>query len=242
MTIRAVNNTIIVRPNYEVLRRLSNIALAEDQTIETKEFGTVKVGGKTYDNQDHNKEMAWGEVVSIGRGAAWMRDEYRLDKVLKPGDIIGFESCQQVSTKFQGEEVYFLPLNAALCRFNPQDERPKPLGVYVLTVEEPGAGERFTFMAKNRGFELPKTQLGSVIKVCDAPHSQVKYCVQRLVDVGDGGMALSEKFKECVPIHPERAAIGGLALFLHTLSVKMRFQEQSYLFTSWERVRAVAEL
>jgi hypothetical protein len=192
MAIRAVNNTITMRPNYEVLRRLSQFQ-ARDEVIETKEFGPVKVDSqRSYNNTTPGNNIAWGEVESVGRGAAWMLDKYRMDRVLKRGDIIGFDLSHQVSTRHEGEELFLLPVDKALCLFNPNMPRPEPLGVHILTVEEAGAGDRFTFASKKSGLTLPRSMSNGELKVSDSAHSKVKMTVERVLDVGEGGMGHSE--------------------------------------------------
>ena len=184
MAVRAVNNTITMRPNYEVLRRLSQFQ-ARDEVIQTKEFGPVKVDSqRSYNNTTPGNNIAWGEVESVGRGAAWMLDKYRMDRVLKRGDIIGFDLSHQVSTRHDGEELFLLQVDKALCLFNPNMPRPEPLGVHILTVEEEGAGKRFAFSSKARGYVLPRSIDNGELKMSDSPHSKVKFTVERVLDVG----------------------------------------------------------
>ena len=242
MAIRARNNTVIVRPTYEPMMRLSQFASMGEE-IETKEFGKVKVHGtKDYVNTAAGNNIAWGEVLDVGPGAAWMNGRYRMDKVLKRGDIIGFDQCQEVSMTFEGKPIFFLPVNAALCRFNASDELPAPLGAYILTKEEPGATESIMFSsAAGRRFVLPRAQATGEIKVSDSAWSKVKFTVERVLGVGTGGVALSEKFKELVHIHPDPEAIGKLAMFMFTMSVDVQVHGVRHRLTNWDRVRALVE-
>jgi co-chaperonin GroES (HSP10) len=264
MNITAKNNTILLRTTYEPLRRLSRFN-STGETIETKEFGAVKVhGNQAYVNKSPGPKIAWGEVLSVGPGAAWMGNKMHLP--LEPGDVVGYEIGREVSTKFQGEELFFLTVDAALCKFNPGQELPEPLTYHVLTREEPGAGERFTFSGAAAGrFILPRTMALGTLKVADSAHSNVKFTVERVVAVGPGGMGheeiriersvheevrdgghvvsskVIEKVQRPVFILPERDAVGRLAVFLFTMSVDVYVQETRYRLTNWGRVRALAE-
>lgn len=192
--IRAVNNTILVRPNYEALTRTSKLHHLPGE-VETKEFGKVSVGSAhTYKNTAGANNIAWGTVESVGRGAAWMLDKYRLDKILRPGDVIGFDSQRQVSTDHQGGELYMVPVDAALCLFNPGMERPKPLGVYMMTEEEDGAVARFMFRNPEtaKRYAMTADMRKGEMKVSDSPWSRVKFTLERVLDVGPGGMGHSE--------------------------------------------------
>lgn len=197
MKLLAKNNTILVRPVYEPWKRLSPLASTGEE-IETKEFGTVKThGSQAYVNTKPGNNLAWGEVLAVGTGAAWMRDKWPRDKprhddLIRPGDIIGFDQCQEISLLFQGESTYFIPCDSVLCRFNPADPMPVPLQHYIMTREEEDAGRRFTFSSAAVKFHLPRTQASGTIKVSDAPQSQVKFTVERVVAVGTGGMGHDE--------------------------------------------------
>lgn len=243
MHIRARNNTILVKPRYDVLLRLNRFAWTEG-VIPTKEFGDVKVhGSANYKNATPGNNIAWGEVLSCGQGAAWMQGHYRIDKYLREGDIVGFDSCQMASTKLLEETTFFLPVNAALCRFNPEDERPKPIGPYMLTVEEEGLVERITYSKAGRaaGLVAPRHQVTGEIKVSDSPTSQVKFTAERVLDVGTGGCGYSEKFKELVHVKPDPEAIGSAALFMFVMSVDCHIEGKRHRFTNWDRVRCTLE-
>ncbi len=240
--IRAVNNTVIVRPSYEPLRRLSKFAQTEEETIQTKEFGPVKVGNAHhYDNTSPPNSIAWGEVMSVGRGAAWMQNGLRLDKTLRIGDIIGFDQCQQVSLEHESQTLFFLPVNAALCTFNPGEALPRAIGAHILTKEEEGIGERFTLKAQKHGLALPRILAGGEMRVSDSVTSKVKFAVERVINVGTGGMALSEKFKEAVPIRPDPESVGLAAIFMLTMHTDVRVHGVRYRLVCWDRVRGLAE-
>ena len=197
MKLRAKNNSLLLRPVYEPWKRLSPLASIGEE-IATAEFGTVKVhGSQAYVNTKPGNHLAWGEVLDVGTGAAWMRQHWPPHKPnhrdqIRVGDIIGFDQCQEVSLKFQGEDTFFAPCDAALCRFNAADPIPVPLQHYILTREEDDAGRRFTFSGAAQKFHLPRTASQGTIKVSDAPTSQVKFAVERVVAVGPGGMGHDE--------------------------------------------------
>lgn len=192
--IRATNNTIVIEPNYEVLTRLSDLHFNGGE-LDTKEFGKVTVGGvHTYNNARMANNIAWGTVQSVGRGAAWMQDRYRLDKVLRPGDVIAFDSRHEVSSPHDGKQIGLIPIDQALCVFNASMDRPKPLGVYMMTVAEPGALARFIYDNPETAarYAMTRDMEKGELKVSDNPHSQVKFTLERVLDVGAGGMAHSE--------------------------------------------------
>lgn len=214
MKLRAKNNTILVRPVYEPWKRLSPLA-STGETIHTKEFGKVKThGSQDYVNTKPGNHLGWGEVIDVGTGAAWMREEWPEGKpkhsdMIRVGDIIGFDQCQEVSLKFQGEDTYFIPCEAALCRFNPADPLPVPLQHYILTREEEDADRRFTFSSAAVKFHLPRTQASGSIKVSDGATSQVKFTVERVVAAGSGGMGHDEIRTER-SVHLEERLVAGL--------------------------------
>lgn len=235
MKLRAKNNTILLRPVYEPWRRLSPLASIGEE-IHTKEFGTVKThGSQAYVNTKPGNHLAWGEVLSVGPGAAWMREHWPAGKpthqeLIREGDILGFDQCQEVSLTFQGQETFFLPCDAALCRFNPTDPIPVPLQHYVLTREEEDAGRKFTFTGAARKLHLPRTQASGTIKVSDAPQSQVKFAVERVVSVGSGGMGHDEIRTER-SVHFEQRVIAGdpggdIALRLKAMGVSAVIQSK----------------
>ena len=213
MRLRAKNNTILLKPVYEPWARLSPLASIGGD-IETKEFGTVRThGSQAYVNTKPGNHLAWGQVLDVGAGAAWMRAGWPKGKptpreLIADGDIIGFDQCQEVSLKFQGEDVFFIPADAALCRFNDADPIPEPLLHYIMTREEEDAGRRFTFSGAAQKFHLPRTQASGAIKVSDAPQSQVKFTVERVVAVGTGGMAHDEIRTEH-SMHLEERLVAG---------------------------------
>lgn len=213
MKLRAKNNTLLLEPVYEPWARLSPLASIGEE-IDTKEFGKVKTyGSQAYVNTKPGNHLGWGRVQSVGEGAAWMRDRWPHDRpghhaMIREGDVIGFDQCQEVSLLFQGESAFFLPLDAALCRFNAQDPVPVPLQHYILTREEEDAGRRFTFSSQAQRFHLPRTQASGSLRVSDSPHSQVKFTVERVVSVGTGGMGHDEIRTER-SVHLEERLVAG---------------------------------
>jgi hypothetical protein len=197
MKLLAKNNTILLRPVYEPWQRLSPLASIGEE-IHTAQFGVVKThGSQAYVNTKPGNNLAWGEVLGVGTGAAWMREHWpegkpRHQQLIRPGDIVGFDQCQEVSLPFQGQDTFFIPCDAALCRFNPLDPSPIPLQHFILTKEDEDAGRRFTFTNAAQKFHLPRTAASGSIKVSDSPHSQVKFAVERVVAVGTGGMGHDE--------------------------------------------------
>lgn len=273
MRLRAKNNTILLRPVFEPWKRLSPLASIGEE-IDTAEFGRVKThGSQDYVNTRPGNHLAWGEVLSMGKGAAWRQQwpagKPRLEDVLREGDIIGFDQCQEVSLRFQGAETFFIPTDAALCRFNPGMALPEPLQHYVLTREEEGAGQRITFTDAARKYHLPRTQASGALRVSDSPTSQVRFTVERVVSVGPGGMGHSEirtersvhreervfedgrsrvveakvieKRQEPVWIEPDPESVGQLALFLYTMSVDVHVGGVRHRLTNWDRVRSLVD-
>lgn len=235
MKLRAKNNTILVRPIYEPWARLSPLASIGGE-IDTKEFGTVKThGSQAYVNTKPGNHLAWGEVLDVGPGAAWMRELWPANKpglrdLFHVGDVIGFDQCQEVSLLFQGQDTFFIPCDAGLCRFNPTDPVPVPLGHYIMTREDEDAGRRFTFSSAAQKFHLPRTQASGSIKVSDAPQSQVKFAVERVLAVGTGGMGHDEIRTER-SVHLEERLVtnapgGEMSLKLKSLGISAFIQSK----------------
>jgi len=266
MTLRATNNSIIGTPNYEVQSRMSHLA-CDGEEILTKQFGTVRVGRIVqYSNVPGQNRMAWITVQSVGPGAAWMKDRYRLDRILKKGDVIGFDASQSVNWNDGGEQLMMLPVDAALCRFNPGDERPQALGVYFMSVPDEDAARRFVLgkRLQESGFILTNDTKRGEIRVADNPHSKIRYSAERIVGVGAGGMTIGEagqqalgdtrayttvsvdggikriRTKEPVEIVPDPSAVGMIGVFINTMSVDCLVQGTPYRFTNWDRVKALA--
>lgn len=244
--IRATNNTLVCRPRPDIHGRIVKW-VTSGETVDSAVFGEVKIDNTvSYRVTSLANNFAFGEVLSVGRGAAWMSDKYRLDvegpSGNKPGTIIGFDLCQ-VSHSFlhDGETQYFLPINAALCRFDPGADMPQPLGVYFMTRHEPEAAIRFQKRDKKSGLWLPSAAGRGSIKTSDAEWSRVNVDVERIVSVGGGGMGLSEKCKKPVEVIPDPSAIGHLCVFMSTLSVDLPAYGEMYKFTNWERLRGVVE-
>ncbi len=214
MKLRAKNNTMLIRPVYAPWARLSPLA-SIGETIQTKEFGAVQThGSQAYVNTKPGNHIGWGEVLDVGPGAVWMRDNWPAGKpkhtdLIRVGDVIGFDQCQEVSLKFQGEDTFFIPCEAALCRFNDTDAIPVPLQHYILTREEEDAGRRFTFSSAASKFHLPRNSASGSIKVSDSPTSQVKFAVERVVSVGSGGMG-HEEIRTERSVHLEERLVAGL--------------------------------
>jgi hypothetical protein len=229
VSITAKNNTVLVKPNYEVLRRLSTFH-ADGEVINHPIFGAVKMhASQDYVNTSPGNNIAWGTVMSVGAGAAWMAGKATLDQQLQPGDVIGFDVQHEVSTPFEGEKVFFLPVDQALCRFNPGDALPVPLGVYMLTVEEPGAAERVTFRDRKAGIVLPRNVATGALKVSDSPHSQIRFTVERVLSVGPGGMGHSEIRTE-VSLHEEvreQVRVSGETMGSRVISSKVIEKRQT---------------
>lgn len=266
MSIRATNNTIVGTPCFEVQRRLSRLG-CDGEAIETKEFGTVRVGSTvTYTNVPGTNKMAWLTVSSVGPGAAWMAGKYRLDRWLKAGDVIGFDASQYVDVSRDGAQLMLLPVDAALCRFNPSDEMPVPLGVYFMSVPDEAAARRFAMGKKLQatGFVLTNDARAGEIRITDNPNSKVRYSVERVVGVGGGGMTLGQggqqalgdtrayctvtadgkvvriRTREPVEIVPEPEAVGMVAVFGNAMSVSVNVHGARVSFTNWDRVRILA--
>jgi hypothetical protein len=246
---------------------MSSLASA-GETIETKEFGTVKVGSTvTYTNRPGENRFAWGTVRDVGPGAAWMKDRYRLDRILRAGDVIGFDQSQYVDWHDNDERLMILPVDAALCRLNPGDAAPTPLGVYFMSVPDDDATRRFTLgkKAMAAGFILTNDRAKGEITVTDNPNSKVRYSAERVVAVGGGGMSIGDagqqalgdtrayctttadgkivrvRVKSPIEVIPDPYAVGKLAVFGNTMSVDAWVNGTRFKFTNWDRVRALAE-
>ncbi len=222
-------------------------------------FGQVKVDSTIqYATSAPANSFAFAEVLSVGRGAAWMRDCYRLDQQLSPGDIIGFDLCQHSELRHEGEVLYILSVDAALCHFEVGKELPTPLGQYMLTCEEEEAGERFTLSKQAPEVQriiLPRDMSRGELKVSNVPTSRVKMSVERVLAVGKGGIGLGEskcyvresvngvaveiKDRSATVITPDPAAVGQLALFMTSMSTDLWAYGRRHRFTSWDRVRGV---
>jgi hypothetical protein len=258
-----MNNTIFCRPRPDIHKRICEFA-SNGETIDSAIFGQVKVDSTIqYTTNAPANSFAFAEVLSVGRGAAWMRDCYRLDQQLAPGDIIGFDLCQHSELRHEGEILYILSVDAALCHFEVGKDLPTPLGQYMLTCEEEGAGERFTFSRLAKG--APETSRlilphgmgmkSGELKVSDVPTSRVKMSVERVIAVGKGGIGLGEskcytresiggvaveiKDRSAVVITPDPAAVGQLALFMTAMSTDLWAYGKRHRFTSWDRVRGL---
>ncbi len=268
MKLKAKNNTILCTPNYEVQKRMSILG-CDGEVIETKEFGKVEVGRTvTYENKPGQNKIAWGTVQSVGPGGAWMKDKYRLDRILRTGDVIGFDTSQYVNWNDHDNEgaLMMLPLDAVLCRFNPSDTQPIAIGIYFMSTADEEATRRFVLgkKMKEMGFVLTSNQKSGEITITDNPNSKVKYSAERIVSVGGGGMTIGEggqgalgdtraytsvsvdgkiiriRVKEPIEIVPEKDSVGGIAIFTNLMSSDCSVKGVRYRFTNWDRVKALA--
>jgi hypothetical protein len=256
--IRAMNNTIFCRPRPDIHKRICEF-VTNGETIDSAVFGKVKVDSTIqYATSAPANNFAFAEVLSVGRGAAWMRDRYRLDQQLAPGDIIGFDLCQHSELRHEGEILYILSVDAALCHFEVGKPLPTPLGQYMLTCEEESAGERFTLSKQAPEVSriiLPRDMSRGELKVSNVPTSRVKMSVERVLAVGKGGIGLGEskcytresvggvaveiKDRAAVVITPDPEAVGQLALFMTAMSTDLWAYGKRHRFTSWDRVRGI---
>ena len=256
--IRAMNNTIFCRPRPDIHKRICEF-VTNGETIDSAVFGQVKVDSTIqYATSAPANSFAFAEVYSVGKGAAWMRDCYRLDQQLAPGDIIGFDLCQHSEVRHEGEILFILSVDAALCHFEVGKDLPTPLGQYVLTCEEESAGERFTLSKQApevKRIILPRDMSRGELKVSNVPTSRVKMSVERVIAVGKGGIGLGEskcytresvggvaveiKDRSAVVITPDPAAVGQLALFMTQMSTDLWAYGKRHRFTSWDRVRGI---
>jgi co-chaperonin GroES (HSP10) len=256
--IRAMNNTIFCRPRPDIHKRICEF-VTNGETIDSAVFGKVKIDSTIqYATSAPANNFAFGEVLSVGKGAAWMRDCYRLDQQLAPGDIIGFDLCQHSEIRHEGEIVYILSVDAALCHFEVHKPLPTPLGQYMLTCEEESSGERFTLSKQAPEVAriiLPRDMSRGELKVSNVPTSRVKMSVERVIAVGKGGIGLGEskcytresvggvaveiKDRSAVVITPDPEAVGQLALFMTAMSTDLWAYGKRHRFTSWDRVRGL---
>lgn len=266
MPLKAKNNSVLCVPNYEVQERLSRFA-SNGGEVNTKEFGVVKFGRTVeYTNVAGQNRMAFGTVQSVGRGAAWMKDKYRLDRILREGDVIGFDASQYTNWDEHGSPLMMLPVDAVLCRFNPGQAHPEAIGVYIMTKPDEEAARRFVLGKKTAesGFVLTNDAKKGEIRISDNPHSKIRYSAERVVSVGGGGMSIGEagqqalgdtraymsvsvdggikriRAKEPIEIVPDPECVGHVAVFLNTMSTDCYVNETRFRFTNFDRVKALA--
>jgi hypothetical protein len=261
--IRAVNNTIIARPRPDIHAALCKFASSGEE-IDSAVFGKVRVDNTiSYDVTSKPNCFAFGEVLSIGRGPAWM-DPYYLPAI-GPGSIIGFDlAAVSHAHPFDGETLYMLPIDAALCRFDVGARLPVPLGAWILTEEDPVSIRRFQFRDRKSPLILPDTIQKQGLKTNDRTWSRVTIAVEKVLDVGTGGYAIADKAMDRVigwkrkpnpetgaaperepvfekvrtVILPEREAVGLVAAFMPVMSVDLYLYGTRHRFTTWEIARA----
>ena len=254
--IRAVNGVLYVRPRPDIHKRVCEFASSGEE-IDTEIFGKVRIDNTvSYTPTAQANNFAFGEVLSMGRGAPWMPE--RLLPHCPKGSIVGFDLAQ-VSHSFphDGETLYDLPIDAALCRFDVGARLPKPLGPYFLSQEDPVSLRRFQMRDRKSLLILPDTTMKAGLKTNDKTWSRVRIAVEKVIDVGTGGMCICErpidKFiglgqdrqpvreKERLEVHPDPTAIGMIAVFMPTMSVDLHAYGVRFRFSPWDRVRGLAE-
>jgi hypothetical protein len=254
--IRAMNNTLLCKPRPDIHKLVCEF-VSSGEEIDSAIFGKVRIDNTiSYDVTSRPNQFAFGEVHSMGRGAVWMPE--RLLPHCPVGSIIGFDLAQ-VSHAFphEGETLYDLPIDAALCRFDVGARLPTPLGAYMLTEEDPASLKRLTMRDNKTKLILPDTTLAQGLKTNDRTWSRVTIAAEKVLDVGTGGMAVVEKpidkfvgfglnrnpirEKERIEVHPDRSAIGFVALFMPTMSVDLYAYGTRHRFTPWDRLRSLVQ-
>ncbi len=254
--IRAVNNTILARPRPDIHAQLCRFASAGEE-IDSAIFGKVRVDNTvSYEVTSKHNNFAFGEVLSMGNGPSWMAPEY-LPRI-SPGAIIGFDLAQvSHAFPFEGQTLYLLPLDAALCRFDVGAQLPAPLGGYVMTEEDPISLRRLAMRDRKSELILPETTMQKGLKTNDRTWSRVTIAAEKVLDVGTGGYAIVEKNldkpighkpsgepvfeRERTLLIPDRESIGKVALFLPTMSVDLFAYGARHRFSTWDRVRTLID-
>lgn len=258
--IRATNNTILARPRPDIHAQLCKFA-SQGDVIDSAIFGKVRVDNTvSYEVTSKANNFAFGELLSMGQGPSWMDPAY-LPRVV-PGSIIGFDLAQ-VSHAFPfpsekgTETLYLMPMDAALCRFDVGARLPVPLGGYVLTEEDPVSLRRLSMRDRKSKLILPDTTMSRGLKSNDRTWSRVTIAAEKVLDVGTGGYAIIEKNldkpigwkpsgepvfeRERTLLHPDREAVGKVALFLPTMSVDLFVYGARHRFSTWDRIRTLID-
>ena len=190
--IRAVNNTILARPRPDLHALLCKFASSGEE-IDSAIFGKVRIDSTvSYDVTSKPNNFALAEVLSIGRGPAWMDPRYR--PKLEPGSIIGFDlAAVSHAHPFEGETLYMMPLDAAVCRFDVGARLPCPIGGWMMTEEDPASLRRFQLRDRKSALILPDSVMKAGIKTNDRTWSRVTIAVEKVIGVGTGGYAIADK-------------------------------------------------
>lgn len=263
--IRAVNNTILARPRPDIHAQMCRFA-TQGEEIDTAIFGKVRVDNTvSYDVTSTPNSFAFAEVLSMGRGPAWMDPRYL--PAIGPGSIIGLDlATVSHAHPFEGETLYMLPVDAALCRFDVGGRLPVPLGGWILTEEDPISLRRYQFRDRKTTLILPDTVEKRGLKTNDRTWSRVTIAVEKVLDVGTGGYCVVDKAmdrvigwkrkpnpdgtepvrepvfeRERVLVIPEREAIGLVAAFMPTMSVDLYAYGVRHRFSTWDRVRELVD-
>lgn len=203
--IRAINNTILCRPRPDIHAQLCRFATAGEE-IDSAIFGKVRVDNSvSYDVTSQPNNFAFGEVISMGRGPAWMEPRYL--PAISPGSIIGFDlATVSHAHPFEGEILFMMPIDAALCRFDVGARLPAPLGGWILTEEDPVSLRRFQFRDRKSALILPDTVHAKGLKTNDRTWSRVTIAVEKVLAVGTGGYCVTDKAMDRVIGWKEKSA------------------------------------
>lgn len=234
---------LIVRPRPDIHEQLAAISLRGGD-IDTKLFGKVKTGNVIqYRQTGMPNNFAFGEVLRMGPGRTHGPSSELPDVGF--GSIIGFDlakvavGCPSDEGSVKLEEVYFLPFNAALCRFDVDAKLPVPLSNFVLTEQDDEGMDRFQFASrrgeKPSGLILPDTVRGRGIRTNDSKNTNLFLSVERVIDYGPG------KWIKAV-FQPVPDIRGKLALFVRMVSVDLLAYGKRHRFTPYSSIIGSVDL
>lgn len=248
-SVQPLHEFLIVRPRPDIHEQLAAISL-KGGVIDTKLFGNVKTGDVIkYRQTAMPNNFAFGEVLRMGPGRTHGPSS-EMPSVQR-GSIIGFDlakvavGCPSDEGRTQSdgtpmlEEVYFLPFNAALCRFDIDAKLPTPLSNFVLTQQDDAAMDRFQFASrrgeKPSGLILPDTVRGRGLTSNDSKGTNIFLSVERIIDVGPGKW-IKSVFQGVPDVR------GKLALFVRMVSVDLHAYSVRHRFTPWSSILGVVDL
>lgn len=234
---------MIVRPRPDIHEQLAAISLKGGE-IDTELFGKVKTGNVIqYRQTAMPNNFAFGEVLRMGPGRTHGPSSEMPD--VRAGSIIGFDlakvavGCPSDEGSGTLEEVYFLPFNAALCRFDVGAKLPVPLSNFVLTEQDDEGMDRFQFASrrgeKSSGLILPDTVRARGMQSNDNKRTNIFLSVERIIDVGPGKW-IKSVFQDVPDVR------GKLALFVRMVSVDLHAYSKRHRFTPWSSVLGVVDL
>lgn len=247
--VQPLHEFIIVRPRPDIHGQLAQISLQGGE-IDTALFGKVKTGDAIqYRQTGMPNNFAFGEVLRMGPGRTHGPSSEM--PLVRSGSIIGFDlakvavGCPSDEGRAQPdgtamlEEIYFLPFNAALCRFDVGASLPVPLSNFILTEQDDEGMDRFQFSSrrgeKPSGLILPDTVRSRGLATNDRKGTNIHLSVERVVDVGPGKW-IKSVFQEVPDVR------GKLALFVRMVSVDLLAYGKRHRFTPYSSIIGVVDL